>query len=118
MIPGLLTFFPLPDSPGMTSILRNSLFGACHHVQRDLLLQLVNIPYRDQMQSSELCVLTSGKHALHEVVDVAEYNSEALWSALLPHQRLDLNALQYWLRYGGIGILARVEYRSEEQREH
>ena len=67
---------------------------------------------------AELWVLTSGKHALHEVVDVAEYDSEALWGALLPHQRLDLNALQYGLRYGGIWILARVEYRSEDQREY
>lgn len=75
-------------------------------------------PIVTRCKVAELCVLTSGKHALHEVVDVAEYNSEALWSALLPHQRLDLNALQYWLRYGGIRILARVEYRSEEQREH
>lgn len=67
---------------------------------------------------AELWVLTSGKHALHEVVDVAEYNPEALWGALLPHQRFDLNALQYGLRYGGIRILARVEYRSEDQREY
>lgn len=61
----------------------------------------------------ELRVLTSGKHALHEVVDIAENDSEALWSALLPSQRLDLDTLQYGLRYSSIGILARVEYRTE-----
>lgn len=58
-------------------------------------------------------LLTSGKHALHEVVDIAENNSETLWSSLLPNQGLDLNTLQYRLRYGGIGILAGVEYRTE-----
>ena len=42
-------------------------------------------------------MLTSGKHALHEVVDIAEDDSEALWSALLPNQRLDLDTLQYGL---------------------
>ena len=45
----------------------------------------------------ELQVLTCGKHALHEVVDIAENNSETLWSALLPHQRLDLNTLKHGL---------------------
>ena len=58
---------------------------------------------------------TSSKHALHKVIDIAEYNPEALWSALLAHQRLDLNALQYWLRYSGIRIFAGVEYCTEER---
>ena len=61
----------------------------------------------------ELRWLTSGKHALHEVVDVAEHNSETLWRSLLPHQGLNLNTLQYGLRYSGIGILAGIEYRTE-----
>lgn len=59
-------------------------------------------------------VLTSGKHALHEVVDIAKNNPEALWSSLLPDQRLDLHTLQYGLDCSGIGILAGVEYRTEE----
>ena len=62
----------------------------------------------------ELRMLTSGKHALHEVVDIAENNSEALWSALLPNQRLHLDTLQYGLRYSGIRILTGIEYRTEE----
>ena len=45
----------------------------------------------------KLRLLTSGKHALHEIVDVAENNSETLWSSLLPNQGFDLNTLQYWL---------------------
>lgn len=59
--------------------------------------------------------LTSGKHALHEVVDIAENNPEALWSALLPHQRLDLNALQYWLGHSSVGICIGIEYGTEER---
>ena len=54
-------------------------------------------------------MLTSGKHALHEIVDVTEDNSEALWSALLPNQRFHLDTLQYGLRYSGVGILIRIE---------
>lgn len=38
-------------------------------------------------------VRTSGKHALYEVVDVAENDSEALRGALLASQRLHLNTL-------------------------
>ena len=57
-------------------------------------------------------MLTSGKHALHEIVDIAEDNSEALWSALLPNQRFHLDTLQYGLRYSSIGILVRVENRT------
>lgn len=45
----------------------------------------------------KLGLLTSGKHALHEVVDVAENNPETLWSSLLPNQGFDLNTLQYGL---------------------
>ena len=59
-------------------------------------------------------VLTSSKHALHEVVNIAKNDSEALWRALLPNQRLDLDTLQYGLRYSGIGIHARVEYCTGE----
>ena len=44
-------------------------------------------------KAAELRVLTSGKHALHEVIDIAEDDSEALRSALLAHQRLDLDTL-------------------------
>lgn len=62
----------------------------------------------------ELRVLTSGKHALYKVIDIAENNPEAFWSALLPDQRLDLDTLQYGLGGSGIGILAGVEYRTEE----
>ena len=58
-------------------------------------------------------MLTSGKHALYEVVDIAENNSEALRCSLLPDQRLDLHTLQYWLDYTGIRILPGVEYRTE-----
>lgn len=57
-------------------------------------------------------MLTSGKHALHEIVDIAEDNSEALWSTLLPNQRFHLDTLQYGLRYSGIGIFVRVENRT------
>lgn len=38
-------------------------------------------------------VLTRGKHALYEVVDIAKHNPEALWSALLTSKRLDLDTL-------------------------
>ena len=58
-------------------------------------------------------MLTSGKHALHEIVDITEDNSEALWSALLPNQRFHLDTLQYRLRYSGIGILIRIENCTE-----
>lgn len=42
-------------------------------------------PIVTRSKTVELPVLTSGKHALHEVVDIAENDSEALWSALLPN---------------------------------
>ena len=71
----------------------------------------------DETRSSRAWVLTSGKHALHKVVDIAENNSEALRGALLPNQRFDLDALQDGLRYSAIGILTGVEYRTEEQRK-
>ena len=38
-------------------------------------------------------MLTSGKHALHEIIDIAEDDSESLRGALLPHQGFDLDAL-------------------------
>lgn len=41
--------------------------------------------------------LTSGKHALYEVVDITKDNSEPLWRALLTSQGLDLDALHHWL---------------------
>ena len=59
-------------------------------------------------------MLTSGKHALDEVVDITENNSEALWSALHPNQRLYLDTLQCGLGYSSIRILVGVEYRTEE----
>ena len=69
--------------------------------------------YRDKFKRMELLILTSGKHALHEIVDITEDNSEALWSALLPNQRFHLHTLQYGLRYSGIGILIRIENCTE-----
>ena len=48
-------------------------------------------------------MLTGGEHALHKVAYVAEYNPEALWTSLLPHQGFDLDALQYRLRHSIIG---------------
>ena len=42
-------------------------------------------------------VLTGGKHALHKIIDIAKDDSEALRGTLLPHQRLDLDTLQYRL---------------------
>ena len=59
-------------------------------------------------------MLTSGKHALDEVVYIAEDDSETLWGGLLPRQRFDLNALQYWLCYSSTGIHVGIEYRSRE----
>ena len=75
-------------------------------------------PVLTNCKAAGLRVLTRGEHALNEVVDIAEDNSEALWGALLPHQRLDLDALQYRLRYSGIGICTGVEYGTEEQRKY
>ena len=45
-------------------------------------------------------LLTSGKHALYEVVDITEDNPETFWRTLwrLAGQRLDLNTLQDRLR--------------------
>lgn len=48
-------------------------------------------------------------------MDIAENNSEALWGALLSHQRLDLNALQDWLGHSGVGIGSGVEYGTEKR---
>ncbi len=69
-------------------------------------------------KAAELWMLTSGKHALHEVVDIAKNNSEALWNSLLSNQRFDLDALQYWLRYSSVGVRAGVENCTEEQRKY
>ena len=44
-------------------------------------------------KAAKLGLLTTGKHALHEVIDIAKDDSETLRGALLPHQRLDLDAL-------------------------
>ena len=69
--------------------------------------------YEKKINRAGLRMLTSGKHALHEVIDITEDHSEALWSALLPNQRLHLDTLQYGLRYSGIRILIRIEYCTE-----
>ena len=42
-------------------------------------------------------ILTSRKHTLHKVSNVAENDSKALCSALLTCQRFDLNTLEYRL---------------------
>ena len=49
-----LTFFPSPDSPGMTSVLRNTLSVACLHAQHDLLLYALSMSHIDDMQSSRV----------------------------------------------------------------
>ena len=76
---------------------------------------LLVCPMWTRSKAVDVRELTSGKHALHEVGDIAENDSISFWSALLPpDQRFDLNTLQYGFRYISIGILAGVEDCTEE----
>ena len=43
-------------------------------------------------------ILTSGKHALHKVLNVAQDNSISLRGAFVRSKSLDLNNLAYWNR--------------------
>ena len=62
-------------------------------------------------------LLTSGKHALYEVVDITEDYPETFWPTLLAGQRLDLNTLQDRLRDRLIWLIG-VEYSTMTKDEY
>lgn len=80
----------------MTSVGRSNPSEACLHAQHGLPLRRVSFVCVGSTVAARVCagsILTSSKHALYEVVDVAEDDPEALWGALLAGQRLYLNTL-------------------------